>query len=95
MTERTNRRKFVLPSLTDFQRKLETFFQGTTKNRIEEKQRYSAYVDLICDYYKKGMTMREISASTGVSTQTVSYWVRKKGIRHRKTNSKENQTNAS
>jgi glutathionyl-hydroquinone reductase len=93
MTQRTNARKYVLPSLSEFQRKLEEFFQGTTKPKQEERERYTAYISLMCEYYEKGMTMREIAASTGIGLQTVAYWIKKKGIQHTQTKP-EAQVNA-
>ena len=90
MTSGRNIRKFVLPSLKDFQHKLEDFFQSTTKPKLEEKERYSAFINLICQYYEKGMSLREIATATGIGLQTVAYWVKKKGIQHTQTEAKTN-----
>jgi DNA invertase Pin-like site-specific DNA recombinase len=91
MTRGSNARKYVLPSLSDFQHKLEEFFQSTTKPKQEERERYSAYIALICQYYEKGMSLREIASSTGIGIQTVAYWIKKKGIRHTQTKQEEAQ----
>lgn len=69
-----------MPSLNEFQRKLEDFYQDVTRAKVKERQDYAAYIKSICEYYEKGMSIREISAATGVTPQTVAYWLRKKGI---------------
>jgi hypothetical protein len=94
MTHGTNTRKYVLPSLNDFQRQLEGFFQSTTKPKQQERERYSAYIALFCQYYEKGMSIREIAAATGIGVQTVGYWIKKKGFSRTRTKKEEAQTNA-
>ena len=69
----------MLPSLNEFQRKLEDFYQSVTRPKLKEKQDYIAYITAIYEYREKGMSMREIASATGINFQTVAYWLRKKG----------------
>lgn len=71
------KRKFVLPDLDTFQKRLADFF-GTVKAQKEQEQlNTQAYMEAIYSYHKLGMSLREISTATKIPLSTVAQWIDK------------------
>jgi transposase-like protein len=72
-------KKYKLPSLDTFQRKLADFYQ-TIKAQKEQEQldarTLQAYKETLYEYHLKGTSMRALSQTTGISLGTVGKWIK-------------------
>jgi transposase len=84
------KRKFTLPSLDTFQRKLEDFYQTLTAQKQQQSQETKLYMELIYTYHLKGMSLREIAKATEIPLSTVAFWIKKM----KKTKTKEQPQDA-
>jgi len=71
------KRKYVLDPLGTFQKKLEDFFKVKQLDMEQRQQASKAYLELVYEYHKKGLSLREISKVTGIPQATVFQWIQK------------------
>jgi len=71
------KRKFQLPSIDTFQKRLEDFWQTVKAQKTQHFEDTVKYMELVYDYHLLGMSLSQIAEATGIGKSTVQQWVKK------------------
>jgi len=71
------KRKFQLPSLDIFQKRLEDYFNQIQAQREKRGKELIPYMEKIYEYYQKGMSINEIAKALQIPRSTVHSWLQK------------------
>jgi len=71
------KRKFQLPSIDTFQKRLEDFWQTVKAQKAQQFEDTVKYMELVYNFHLQGMSLAQIAKATGIGKSTVQQWVKK------------------